>query len=305
MNLGFIHDEPASVYHATDAVSNSKLKVFKRQPRLYYRKYVAKTLVEKTDSTALRLGRAIHALTLEGEAAYKREVALVPSEAPKRPTEAQRNAAKPSPETTAAIRFWDTFNTANEGKIIITPEEHALNVRMRDAVMAHPLIPQLLNDTGTPETTWRVKLAELTAQVRPDYFNPAGCELTNGRPFILDLKTCASLDEDDFGNFVRNFYSFGYYRQAALYQAVVSQIFGPIQDFIFIAVEKKEPFECRIYRPTLRSVSMGWDEVKDDLRALSECYRTGVWPEGPSGLLDIDVPDWYANREAKKKLGLV
>lgn len=306
MNLGFIHDEPASVYHATDAVSNSKLKAFKRQPRFYYRRYVEKSLVERTDTDALRLGRAVHALTLEGQEAYDRDVTLLPLNAPNRPSERQRNAAKPSPETLTAIKFWDDFNRANDGKVICTAEEQALNMRRHDSVMAHPLSAQLIDRAvGVPESTWRVKLADLTVQVRPDLFNPAGCELTEGRPYILDLKTCASLDDDDFGNFARNFYAFGYYRQAALYQAVVSEIFGPIQDFIFVAVEGKEPFETRIYRPTLRSVSMGWEEVKNDLRGLSECYRTGVWPEGPQELLSIDVPDWYANKEAKKKLGLV
>jgi hypothetical protein len=303
MNYGFIPNEQADVYHATDAVSNSKLKLFKRQQKLYFRKYVEKSLIERVDTTALRLGRAAHHLTLEGQAVYDAEVALLPADAPNRPSERQRNAAKPSPETMAAIKWWDDFNAKNAGRVVASADEHALNVRMAASVHAHPLAPILIDSTvGLPETTWRVKLADLDVQVRPDYFNPAGCALTDGRPYILDLKTCASLDEDDFGNFLRNFYAFGYYRQAALYQAVVSEIFGPIQDFLFVAVEKKEPFETRIYRPTLRAVQMGWEEVKADLRALGECYKTGIWKEGPTDILSIDVPDWYANREAKKEL---
>ena len=39
-----IRGEPSEVYHATDAISHSKLEVFRRRPALYHRKYVLKGL---------------------------------------------------------------------------------------------------------------------------------------------------------------------------------------------------------------------------------------------------------------------
>ena len=59
-----IRGEPSEVYHATDAISHSKLEVFRRRPALYHRKYVLK-VVPDADSSAFAIGRATHAAVLE------------------------------------------------------------------------------------------------------------------------------------------------------------------------------------------------------------------------------------------------
>ena len=44
MNYGKIYDEPIEAYHGGDAVSKSRLDIFRYSPRLYWKRFVAKML---------------------------------------------------------------------------------------------------------------------------------------------------------------------------------------------------------------------------------------------------------------------
>jgi hypothetical protein len=297
VNFGRIENEPIEVYHATEAWSKSKLDIFRRQARYAYRRFVEKSLVVAGPEPAdFRIGHAAHTLILEGEYEYAERYAVVPKDAPE-DLRRYRSAKSPSDKTVAAIKWWDDFSQANAGKTLLDHKDEALNRQMQRAVQDHPTARQLFAH-GIPEISWRVQLGQFPVQCRSDWFCAEGCELTNGEPYIVDLKTCASNDPSDFSNFERNFFSFGYYRQAPFYSAVISEIFGPVKHFFFVSVEKSEPFEVRVFKPTPRAFGMGWDEVKKDLEHLDECYRSGVWPGDPTEVLSIDVPGWYVQKQA-------
>lgn len=299
MRFGKVVGEPNDVYHADEAVSRSKLDAFARQPLYYYRKYVEKSLKEDFGSASLRVGSASHALVLEGQDAYDRDFIVLPEDAPRRPTPMQINAKNPSPETVKAVQWWSDFNARAAGKVPLTAEEDTQSYRVLRSVREHPTAATLFA-SGQPEISWRVQLPQYAIQCRSDWFNQFdGCDLTNGEPYVVDFKTVASLDADEFGNFERGFFSLGYYRQGPFYNAVISEVLGfPIKHFFFVVTEKKEPFETRVFRPTERAMSLGWTEVKADLNRLAECYSTGVWPGSPAEILSIDVPDWYVRKAA-------
>ena len=58
-------NESIQDYHANVAISHSKLECYRRRPALYYKKYIAKTLAQPDESTAFRLGSAVHCAILE------------------------------------------------------------------------------------------------------------------------------------------------------------------------------------------------------------------------------------------------
>lgn len=63
---------------------------------------------------------------------------------------------------------------------------------------------------------------------------------------IIDIKTCQSLE-----HFEKNFYNFGYHRQAEFYTnglSSLTDISSLSLDFKFIAIETKKPYASRIYR---------------------------------------------------------
>lgn len=268
-----IHD-----YHKNDALSHSKLETFRRRPALFYKKYIEKSLPPIEPSSAFRIGSAAHVAILEPDQYYARYA--------RRPDGIDRR-------TTAGKAAFAAFEAANVGKIIIDGDEDDQVGSMERAVRDHPLASQLLDD-GVAEATWRTE-GPIGLQCRTDWYNPAGCELSQGRPYVADLKTVESLDEDAFSNFEKSVFRFGYHRQAGFYLPLITEITGaPVWDFFFIAIEKVEPFGCAVYRLSDEAVSIGQDESIEDLRGIKACVDSGVWPNIDVKLHELGLPKWYA-----------
>lgn len=287
--LGIIYGESAETYHASEGVSSHKLADFSRPnvPLLYYRKYVSKEAPESPDTDAKEFGEFFHALALEGEAVADSRFVVVPATAPRRPTDRQINAKKPSPETIDAIAWWAAFDKSNAGKKEITAEDRDLAWKMVGAIRAKPKTKALF-DHGKPEVVARHQMASFQIRSRLDWFDEALDEWQ--RPLIVDVKTIDSL-----AHFEKQFLNYGYYRQAAFYQLVVYETMklqGAYPRFRFVVVEKNEPFQCLVYMPGETSLDIGRNEVLADLKRLKECYDSGIWPGTPDEEMPVEVPEW-------------
>ena len=270
-------------YHANEAISHSKLELFRRRPISYYRRFVSKTVARPETTEAFRIGSAAHCAVLEPTTLLDRYT-LRPYGIDRRTKEGK-------------IAFAE-FEAANSGKTIMTAEEFAWVHEMNAAVQLHPLASQLLA-AGKPELSWRVEpVGGMALQCRTDWFNPAGCELSGGRPYVADLKTVESLDSDAFRNFERACFSFGYHRQAGFYLPLITEILGgPVFDFLFIVVEKAEPYGCAVYRLSDAATARGHDETITDLLRLQNCIKSEQWPNLPNDLREIGLPKWYGGTE--------
>ena len=267
-------------YHANDAISHSKLELFRRRPISYFRRFIGKTLARPEATAAFRLGSAAHCAVLEPDAFWAR-YALRPEGIDRRTKAGKEEFAK--------------FEAENIGRTVIDQDEAGSVREMAVAVQNHPLASQLLA-AGSPELSWRVSPAGgMALQCRTDWFNQAGCELSGGRPYVADLKTVESLDSDSFRNFERAVFSFGYHRQAGFYLPLITEILGsPVFDFFFIAVEKAEPYGVAVYRLSDAATARGQDETVSDLIALKSCLESQQWPNLPGELREIGLPKWYA-----------
>jgi hypothetical protein len=275
--------EPNEVYHANEAISHSKLELFRRRPISYYRRFVAKTVARPEPTEAFRLGSAAHCAVLEPKTFWDR-YALRPEGIDRRTKDGK-------------IAFAE-FEAANVGKTVIDQGEAGSVREMAVAVQNHPLAAQLLG-AGSPELSWRVAPAGgMALQCRTDWFNKAGCELSSGRPYIADLKTVESLDADAFRNFERACFNFGYHRQAGFYLPLITEIIGsPVFDFFFVAVEKCEPYGVAVYRLSDAATARGHDETITDLIRLQACIKSEQWPNLPNDLREIGLPKWYGGTE--------
>lgn len=303
--MGRIAGEASAVYHATHAISASKLRAFARRPggaQLYYQKYIAKTL-PAADSEALVFGRALHCLTLEGREVFEREFITPSADAPKRPTKAMLTAKKPSPESLECIRWWADFDAASNGREIITAQMLREVEAMAGNIHGHP-VAEVLLAAGEPEITWRLNASGLAhcppLQVRTDWFCEQGCELSKGRPFVLDIKTCATLEEGAFGGWQRGFEEHGYHRQAAFYMAVLGALGVLCHDFFFVAAEKCAPGGVQVCRLSDRALEQGQREVDLMLNDINECYRRNWWPNASLELEEIDLSHFYYARANEK-----
>ena len=270
-------------YHANEAISHSKLELFRRRPISYFRRFVAKTVARPEPTEAFRLGSAAHCAVLEPKTFWDR-YALRPEGIDRRTKDGK-------------IAFAE-FESANAGKTVITQDEAGAVQEMTAAVQHHPLASQLLA-AGQPELSWRVEpKGGMALQCRTDWFNRAGCELSAGRPYIADLKTVESLDADAFRNFERACFNFGYHRQAGFYLPLITEILGsPVFDFIFVAVEKCEPYGVAVYRLSDAATARGHDETITELIRLQACVKSEQWPNLPNDLREIGLPKWYGGGE--------
>ena len=269
--------ESGADYHANPAISHSKLECFRRRPALYHKKYIAKTIEAEEPSAAFRVGSAAHCSVLE-PAEWGKRYAVKPEGIDRRTKEGKEK--------------WAQFEELHAGKIIIDQDEAATVLKLTDAVRQNPLAEQLLA-RGVPEATWRTG-GSLTLQCRTDWFNPDGCEITDGRAYVADLKTVESLDDESFSNFERAVFRWGYHRQAGFYLPLISELWSkPVFDFVFIVVEKCEPFGVAVYKVSNAALQRGQEETLADLARLKGCIESNRWPNMPDEVQEIDLPSWY------------
>ena len=273
-----IRDEPNATYHANPAVSHSKLETFRRRPALYYKRYILQELHREPASTAFRFGSAAHAMVLE-PATWGSRYAIKPEGIDRRTKEGKALYAE--------------LEAKAAGKVMLDFEESVQVIELTKAVRNHPLAAELLA-AGEPELVWRNE-GKLALQCRTDWFNPAGCSLSEGRPYVVDLKTVESLDDGAFGHFEKAVFRYGYHRQAGFYLPLITEVLGqPVYDFFFIAAEKVQPFGVAVYRLTDEAVACGQDETMSDLSALYACIQSNVWPNIEATLHHLGLPKWYA-----------
>ena len=269
--------ESIADYHANPAVSHSKLETYRKRPWLYYKKHILASLPVESPSAAFRIGSAAHCMVLEKQE-WSNRYAVKPEGIDRRTKDGKEK--------------WAEFEMQNLGKTIIDKDEAEQVADIFAEVYTNPLSSQLLAQ-GKPELTWRNETS-IALQCRTDWFSAEGCDLSEGRPYVADLKTVESLDSEDFGNFERAVFKYGYHRQAGFYLPLITEIIGkPVFDFFFIAVEKVEPYGVAVYKLTDDAVAIGQEETISDLRNLMRSMRENDWPNIPPQIRTLGVPSWY------------
>lgn len=298
--FGKIEDEPIEVYHGGNAVSKTRIDIFRHSPRLYWKRFVAKLVPKDPPGEALIIGSAVDALALEGPHEFARRFVVAPSGAPRRPSSRQINAKKPSDETIVAIDFWRAFDAQNVGKMPLDGDQLALVNRMADALHSNAEFAAL-RAVAQSQVTFRLKGKRFAVQCRPDLWCEDGTELTDGMPAIVDLKTIQELPEDDPDHLPRHIAKFGYHRGAHLYREITSNVMRYRDEyrppFVLCFVEKQEPHAviCRVVDEV--ALGIGERECQEALERMNGCYERDVWPESwGAPLAPVSLPQYYIRR---------
>lgn len=321
--LGIIKDEPNEVYHATDAISNSKLACFRKRKYKFYKKYVKKNLIEEEkEKDYFVFGGAGHCLVLEGQAEFDRRYIVEPVNAPKKPTKARHEyKAKISPEAEDRLQFWEHFRDQadTEDKEVLTQKQMRVLQYVKWSIDENEVATSLLSEI-MPELTFRCSLGWTLAQVRVDgfiescshdlaeYLNEAYAfmlnkEIYEGDSIALDLKTCVTLTRDDSGSFFKHFGELGYYIQDQFYREVVSKVMGKkLNHFLFIGAEKQEPFETVVGSTDQEDLALAYSELQFDLEELKKCYQTNKWFSfSQEKIIMLSIPG-YKRSQAEQRL---
>jgi len=259
----FLVRESEDTYHAKskDYLSSHQLGEFRRNPLLFRKRELG--LVPEEDRPAYLLGRAAHALILEGRDAFADRYAVG---GPVNPKTGERYGNR-----TKAWQEW----AEGVGKPVLTDEQNALIEKLHESVCAHKHACELFAD-GVAEGVVRADYAGVPCQTRLDWLNSS--------LGIVDLKTCDNLDWLQV-----DARSYGYAHQLAFYRALTAVAVGTALPVWLVAVEKREPFRCGVWRMGTDVLGIAQKENEEAIGRLVKCRATDTWP---TGYEDVRVFDY-------------
>ena len=254
--------EPAAEYHAKagENLSSHLLARFRESPLLYQRTVAGE--VDDIDRPAYLVGKAAHALILEGRESFSRQFAVG---GPVNPKTKQTFGVN-----TKAFQTW----ADSQGKPVLTESQVTLIEQLSHSVLLHPIAERLLDD-GVAEGVLRTQYCGIACQARLDWFSP--------QHGIVDLKTC-----NDLTWFESDARRFGYMHQMAFYRSIVTQLADMLVPVHIIAVEKKEPFRCGVWRVGQDVLGTCQRENEEAIKRLLCCQKTGQWPTGYEAIREFD-----------------
>ena len=235
-------------------LSYSALKAFAKSPN-HYLEYVTGQFEE---TPAMVLGRAIHALVLEGDDAFADNFAVSP--------EVDRR-------TTAGKADWALFLESNDGKSILTPAEYVKAKEVASRVLADPVAKLILGFCPEREIKHTKDMLGYTFTGVADGLGPST---------LLDIKTCSDASPDGFARQAHNLH---YHLQAALYCRLFNR-----DAFYWIAAETTPPYNVQVYRQSAAAVNRA-DYM---LQTITERFK--AWDGLPCGyadqVLELNLPKW-------------
>ncbi|MFT3806071.1 PD-(D/E)XK nuclease-like domain-containing protein [Arenimonas sp.] len=278
--LGLTYGEPADVYHVRrlGELSCSGIKELLRSPQ-HYQHWATQPDDESTD--AMLFGRAFHMALLEPER-FARTYRVLPEDAPRKPSSAQRNAKKPSDDTVAAIQWWDAFERA--GLLVLKPDDAERIRAMVASVQAHPWA-KLLTQGGQAEVSlrWIDEATGLPCKARADYF------VDGPKRFALDVKSCVDASPAGFGRAVANY---TYDLQHAHYCDGFRANGLPLDNYILLAIENEAPYVCQPYFLDAESEQRGYSLRARGAEILKRCLDAGRFPGYSDDILRLSMPAW-------------
>ena len=270
------YDLAESVYHSLNYMSASRLKVLNDSTSLHLDHEIRNP---REDSDDLLIGRALHTFVLR-RLAFDMEYAVMP---------------KVDGRTTAGKAAKAAFEVEAAGKSILTTDQAAQVEAMALAIASHPEAYNLLRSLpGQEEVSIFAEMHGIKSKSRVDRLLDI-----DGSRVICDLKTVR--DGAGRRDFERTVWAYNYGLQALMYSRMANAAgLGPIDDFVFVAVEKKAPHAVACYR--LRDeVLQAFGPRLDALIARYNDYLE-AGPVGYTGIEDLAVPAW-ALRELESELG--
>lgn len=221
---------------------------------------------------AMALGTAAHCYILEGADAFHARFAIKPE------------------GLNFSTREGKAWRDAQEGRLIISFDQHMTILAMRDALMAQPDARRLLEAGGRAEVTIIAKDEEtgLTLLCRPDlYINRAG--------LAVNLKTTANPAPSAWRRTCANLrYDLG----DAMFRLVASTLGVQRPSHAFMVVGSQPPHLGYVAALSAEAASAADQQLRQILRRFAKSVASNDWPGYTTGVLEIGLPSWAANEIA-------
>ena len=281
---------PAADYHAWDACNKSSLDVLHEYSPMHYEYRLRNP---KPGTPDMLVGSGIHALTLEGEEAYRAEFVTGGP--------INEKTGKSYGHDTAKFAEW--MQAVGPGKSFVTTDQDAKIRACSAAILKRQAARVFLEAPGENELSivWVDAATGILCKGRIDAARP-----TWGS--IGDLKSTQNASKEEFQ---RSIETYGYDRQAAwyldgaraVYELTGDPILKDIAAFAFICIEKEPPYGVATYCMRDASESPSWatlqvarDENARLLRIVRNCRETDTWPGYDNDFEDITTTEWALRR---------
>jgi exodeoxyribonuclease VIII len=239
-------DIPNEDYHAGVGISSSYIRRF-GQSQLH-------AIEHKQESTPnLKFGTAAHALIVEGQEAFDKEVRVLTG----------------SPYTKAYKE--EKAEYEEQGFIVLKEDDVNLIQSMKDNMVYEG--NAYLNAKGkVAEASIYWYEEDVLCKCRPDMLCPPLKEPnSDNKIVIIDYKTTISCEPFSFNKSVKKY---GYDMQAAWYRRGIQMAGYDVEDFVFIAQEKVHPYASKVFRITKEQMDFGWTMMENYLEEYKE-YQKG------------------------------
>ena len=283
-----IRNMPNDVYHSYKGISNSGLKMLLDCPARYYYKYLSGEY-EPKEKPHFKIGKACHCYILEGKEKFEQIYWHNPySDWLKSDiVHLLQNAYGydcsiskfPVSELTEIL-------LDNAG---IVPKQIHLNknelnqvIGTSRAIKANKQANAAFSQKGESELSIFWKEGDVWLKCRPDFL-PYDCL------DIPDYKTCQSVNPETF---YKDFLSYGYHIQAAVYKRGIQAVTGiDVQTFFFVAQEKEPPYITQVYVPDMALVEFGNKAIDNAIKVYKECQSTGIWQAYTDKVIEMTIQD--------------
>jgi hypothetical protein len=261
-------------YRELPGVRWSHLREMRKSPKHYLW-----ATQNQRDTASLKLGRAGHVAILDPEAFESDHIEYTATK--------QRRG-----------KVWEAFEAEHADKAILSRDEWARALCMRDAVNANGLAAELIADAASIETCveWIDPFTRLECKARLDVVTNAGWK--------VEIKTTRAIEPKWFA---ADCARFGYHGQSAFHgdglesakridAKPLPDCFKPIriQKHAVIAVESSAPYDVAVYDFDADTIEAGRDLYRSSLTRVAECIATDVWPGVVPGneVRTLQLPPW-------------
>ena len=242
-------------YRKIEGISASDLKLLEISPLHFHHKELF-----QFESEVFDFGTLVHKMILEPEDVEKEFIKM--PEFNLRTKAGKEEKAK--------------FEEENKDKIVISPTDWERAEKMAKNVLA--IAGNLIKKGKCEESFLAKDEYGLMRKARPDcYIEALGV--------VIDIKTTQSTKPYDFQ---KSIYEYRYHYQAYWYLKTLELAGKKANQFIFIAVEKKEPFMVRLFRISEDAINRAKVEVENLIQDYVKFLESGK----AQIVEEIDLPTW-------------